>query len=33
MMNIKDYEQRAEELTAQAKMLESTMLTYKGEEE
>ena len=30
MMNIKDYEQRAEELTAQAKMLESTMLTYKA---
>jgi hypothetical protein len=29
-MNMKDYEQRAEELTREAKQLESTMLTYKA---
>jgi len=29
-MNMKDYEKRAEELTREAKQLESTMLTYKA---
>ena len=29
-MNMKDYEKRAEELTKEAKQLESTMLTYKA---
>lgn len=29
-MNMKDYEQRAEELTKQAKRLEATMLTFKA---